>query len=136
MTLCHYCTFGILFSTKYNFPINNIQWNKQGMLGQRFVNFLYCRPCCGGGGQSLNLIILFNAKLTSKNGSIGNAPACGPRDLSLNPAWGKLEWTNFFKDHTMLNAPVLVRSLKLTTLGQDSTWMGDHLGTLGAVGFF
>ena len=35
--------------------------------------------------------------------------------------------------HTTLNAPVLVRSLKL---GQVSTWMGDRLGILGARLFF
>ena len=35
----------------------------------------------------------------------------------------------------MLNTSVLVRSLKLETLSLFSTWMGDHLGTLGAVGF-
>ena len=28
--------------------------------------------------------------LTSKGGSIGSMPACGPRDSSSNPAWGKL----------------------------------------------
>ena len=27
---------------------------------------------------------------TSKGGSIGSTPACGPRDPSSNPAWGKL----------------------------------------------
>ena len=47
----------------------------------------------------------------------------------------------------MLNTPVLVRSLKLSNIepshrelklvlyGLVSTWMGDRLGTLGAVGF-
>ena len=34
--------------------------------------------------------------------------------------------------HIMLNTPVLIRLLKLSLV---STWMGDRLGTLGAVGF-
>ena len=34
--------------------------------------------------------------------------------------------------HIMLNTPVLVRLLKLSLV---STWMGDRLGTLDAVGF-
>ena len=36
----------------------------------------------------------------------------------------------------MLNTSVLVRSLKLETLSLFSTWMGDHLGTLGGFPFF
>ena len=28
-------------------------------------------------------------KITSKSGSIGSTPACGPRDPSLNPTWEK-----------------------------------------------
>ena len=39
-----------------------------------------------------NLII---GQKTSKRGSIGITPACGPRDLSSNPAWGKFLWMNF-----------------------------------------
>ena len=40
--------------------------------------------------------------------------------------------------HITLNIPVLVRSLKLfqAMLSPVSTWMGDRLGTLGAVGIF
>ena len=38
--------------------------------------------------------------------------------------------------HITLNTPVLVRSLKLKViLSPVSTWMGDRLGTLDAVGF-
>ena len=46
------------------------------------------RHSCG----SLWLLIKGEA---SKGGLNGSTLACGPRDLSSNPAWGKLVWTNF-----------------------------------------
>ena len=33
----------------------------------------------------------------SMGGSIGSMPACSPRHLSSNPAWGKLSWKFFLK---------------------------------------
>ena len=36
--------------------------------------------------------------------------------------------------HITVNIPVLVRSLNQAMLCPVSTWMGDRLGTLGAVG--
>ena len=33
---------------------------------------------------------------TSKGGSIGSTPACGPRDLSSNPTWGNIVETTLF----------------------------------------
>ena len=40
---------------------------------------------------------------TSKGGSIGSMSACSPRDLSSNPAWGKLVGAN--SSHICLNKP-------------------------------
>ena len=39
-------------------------------------------------------------------------------------------------DHTTLSTPVLVWSLKLSSLGPAQSWIGYRLGTAGVVGFF
>ena len=46
---------------------------------------------------SFNYFWLHYYLKTSKYGSIGSTLACGPIDLSSNPAWGKLVWANFLK---------------------------------------
>ena len=76
--MCRYLTTNELIYDRMN-NLYNICADKKAKTIFFWISF----------GVIYNMPLNF-AEITSKGGSIGSTPACGPRNQSSNPAWGKL----------------------------------------------